>query len=104
MDEIYADVPKRPHGTVSGCANPESGFLADAGGETRAFTESIRSRAQRRAQTAIVDARRHEQFAQRITPEIETVLWCLQEAIALGYIDVHELLERRHTIASLNRF
>ena len=57
--------------------------------------ESMRSRAMRKAQTSAADAARHERLAQKLTPEIEQILWCWQEAIALGLIDVPKSPERR---------
>ena len=49
--------------------------------------ENMRSRAMRRVQEAASDAARHKRLAEKLTPEIETILWCWQEAMALGLID-----------------
>jgi hypothetical protein len=35
-----------------------------------------------------VDANRHDRLASRLTPEIESMFWCLQEAIALGLVEL----------------
>lgn len=51
-------------------------------------TESLKSRAWGKAQSAASDAARHERLAGLLTPEIELTLFVLQECIALGLIDV----------------
>lgn len=64
--------------------------------DTAAGSESLRSRAYRRAQTSSMDAARHRQFADKLTPEIEAAMWCLNEAIALGYISEGPSLKARY--------
>ena len=56
-------------------------------------TESMRSRLHRKACESANDAARRERLAEKLTPDIETVLWCLRECIALGVIDVEELIK-----------
>lgn len=56
-------------------------------------TEGLRSRAMRQAQQSASDAARHERLAEKLTPEIEQVLWCWQECLALGLIDPRVLTD-----------
>ena len=51
-------------------------------------SESLRSRAMQKAHQAASESARHERLAEKLTPEIEATLWCWQEALALGLIDV----------------
>lgn len=56
-------------------------------------SEGLRSRAFRQAHQKAHESARLERFAERMTPEIETALWCFQEAAALGLLDVEALIK-----------
>ena len=56
-------------------------------------SEGLASKAWRHARSAADDAARHERLAETLTPEIETMLWCWQECLALGLIDVQVIAD-----------
>lgn len=60
-----------------------------AGGEA----EGLQSKAHRMAYQSATDAARHERLAEKLTPEIETALWCWQECLALGLIDIRVIAD-----------
>lgn len=70
-----------------------SGIIGAAREMPAGTTEGLRSRAQGHAWTAAQDAARHERLAEKLTPEIETVLWCWQECLALGLIDIRVIAD-----------
>lgn len=69
--ESYGSINERAHASMENCASA-----------------SVRSRALRKAHEAAVESVRHERLAERLTPEVEDVLFCLQEGIALGLIEL----------------
>ena len=54
-------------------------------------SENLQSRARRKARESAHDSARHTRLAEKLTPEIEATLWCWQEALALGLIDVRDI-------------
>ena len=56
-------------------------------------SESLRSRAMQKAHQAASESARHERLAEKLTPEIEATLWCWQECLALGLIDVRVIAD-----------
>lgn len=70
-----------------------STLMAEARMAANCGSESLRSRAERKARLEASEAFRFEQLASKLTPEIETAIWCFGEAIRLGLIDGGFLLE-----------
>ena len=92
--QIFQKMADEPSETCRGLTNTGAGVL----GQARAMqecsaSEGLRSRAMRQANTAANDAARHERLAEKLTPEIETVLWCWQECLALGLIDIQVIAD-----------
>lgn len=68
-----------------------------------ATTASLRSQASQKAFNSARDAARHERLAERLTPEIEAMLWCWQECIALGLIDARVITDALNREQRLGR-
>lgn len=59
-------------------------------------SEGLRLRAARKAHESAAESVRHENLAKRLTPEIEMMLWCLQECLALGLLDGRVIADAAH--------
>lgn len=79
--------------TIGG-GNVRPGLLRQAQ-EMAACTASgsIQERARRQAQEHARDAVRFGQLAERMTPEVENMIWCWTESLALGLVDVRVIAE-----------
>ena len=56
-------------------------------------SESLQGRAERQAHEHAREAVRFERLAKRLTPEIQNMIWCWTESLALGLIDVRVIAD-----------
>ena len=93
---MYDKIPINPEGgNYSGAsAQGTTARQFDRANESLdAVSENIRSHAMRKANESANEAARHKRLAEKLTPEIETVLWCWSECLALGLIDVRVIMD-----------
>lgn len=89
---MYEDETNRANARSLGRSPAGTGPPARQTVEGTAMTEYLSVRARLRAVAATKDATRYEQLVERLTPEVENVLFCLQECVVLGLFDVGQLL------------
>lgn len=92
VEKSYDRTIPRAGASIAG-GSTARGLMDQAREMNACASESMRSRLHRKARESANDAARHERLAEKLTPDIEVALWCLRECIALGVIDIEELIK-----------